>query len=654
MAFMSDSVKIGEMRFLARACVLALLAQLLVVAPASAETVVRIKGGGWGHGIGMSQYGAYGRAKRGEKAAKILKHYYSGVDVSKRKMPARLRVGLLQYKESISASSTAARDGGGKVVFKVAGQKGKVATGGAGTSWRVEASGTGGIKLFKEGEQVKRDGNGVFGSPSHPLVMLYEAFGSVATISEKGGRGYGYGRMEFDAFPTDRCGGGFCLRLIVSLPMQKYLYGLGEVPSSWPQATLRAQAMAGRTYAYDKVQRTGQHREPCDCAVFDSVLDQAYIGESKKDSHFEHWKRAVDATDAKVILHKGNPIQSLYSSSSGGHTENNENVWGGTAVAYLRGVKDPTDDVDINPNHTWSLEMSYKEFEKKLNRAYGIGELQDFRLVRPFGVSGRVTVVKGEEGGSRIVGSNKTARESGWSLRSALSLRDTLFRVEISYGVGEKFASKYRRLNGKPGRPTSATYSVPRGSKNPLGRAQNFKRGRMTWRKEGGKVTWQWGRVLRKYNRLGREKSALGMPASDVWGPGNYLGATYVHGMIMWSKQTGAHPIRAGFKTVYLRHGGPQGSLGLPRDGREDAKTLPGDGVRQRFTNGTIYLNPRKDGGVFALWGAIDHRYRTLGEAKSDCGYPTSSVASQEGGTSATFERGTIKSTSSGEILVDC
>src|SRR5687767_4531326 len=113
------------MRITLRLTILALLALVLVVSPAAAEDVVRISGGGWGHGIGMSQYGAYGRAQRGDSAAQIISHYYSGAGPSQRKMPRRLRVGLVQYKDSIAVTSSPMSDGGGKVAFKVQGSEGK-------------------------------------------------------------------------------------------------------------------------------------------------------------------------------------------------------------------------------------------------------------------------------------------------------------------------------------------------------------------------------------------------------------------------------------------------------------------------------------------------------------------------------------------------
>jgi stage II sporulation protein D len=428
------------MTSLRRVAALTAVLCLLLSVPASAARKVTITGGGWGHGIGMSQYGAYGRAKRGHSATKILQHYYSGARVRRGDLPGGIRVGLLEYRSSITATSSAFREGGGRIVFGVAGGPDRIATGPAGTDWRVEPSSTGGMRLYRNGDQVRVDGRSVFGDATHPLIARYRRFDSLLRINEKG-ISYAYGRMEFGTFTSERCGGQ-CLRLIVSLPFQRYLLGLGEVPFSWPGAALRSQVIAARTYAYEKVLRTGQHRYPCDCAVYDSTFDQVYSGDSKRVAsgvYWDDWVAAVDATKGKVILYRGAPIQALYSSSSGGHTENNENVWGGTAIPYLRGVPDAPDDNPANPNHTWSLAMSFRAFADMLERAYNddpdtrFGELRAFKLVKPFGVSGRVTVVKpGVGGGVRIDGTTGDTRVSGWSIREALGLKDSLFRVNIT------------------------------------------------------------------------------------------------------------------------------------------------------------------------------------------------------------------------------
>jgi SpoIID/LytB domain protein len=621
-----------------------LVAAVLPVLPARAATKVIIRGGGWGHGIGLGQYGTYQRAKNGQSAPAILTHYYSNTRVRAVDMPRRIRVGLLQGQKEIGVSSSA------EISWYVGGE---LIARGSGATWRVEPSSTGGMRLYKNGNRIRRDGRGVFGRPSKPLKLRYAP--SIVHVVDNG-REYRLGKMEFSTYPTDSCSVGYCTRLVVILSMQKYLYGLGEVPSSWPQAALRAQAIAGRTYALEKVKRSGQNRYPCACAVYDSTFDQAYVGDEKRTGsgeYWDDWKGAVDATNRKVVLHKGNPIQALYSSSSGGHTEHNENVWGGTPAAYLRGVPDGPDDNNANPNHTWMVTMSWSEFSSRLNAAYGTGDLQKFDVVKPRGISKRVTVVKSAtEGGVRIVGSKKTVRESGWSIRSALSLKDTLFFVEVVFGVGDRFVAKYEQLDGAPGDATSTPYSVPRGWNRPRGRAQDFERGRMTWIKSTDKVVWQYGKVLDKYDAIGREASDVGMPDSGIWGPGTYQGARYIRGLIIWSEAYGARVVKRRFYDAFRRVGGVNGALGVPRTGQQRRDTLPDGGRRQRFADGTLYLNPDL-GEVFALWGLIEQRYRGIGEASSACGYPTADMTVDGSSATATFQNGEIVLVD-GTVTVDC
>ena len=497
MSLSPDSGETVGMRIRSVAVLAALMSALVVATavPASARTTVTIIGGGWGHGIGMSQYGAYGRAQNGASSERILEHYYSGSSVTRKQM-GRIRVGLLQGRSAIRVTPRKFRDDGGLVVFKEEGVPGRIASGRPGSTFRVEASGTGRMRLYKNDKLVKRDGRRAFGSPAHPLFARYEKQGSMVHVTEKN-IAYAYGQLEFGSYQSS-CGSGFCLRLVVVLPMQKYIYGLGEVPSSWPMAALRSQAIAGRTYAYEKIQRLGQNRTPCACAVYDSVIDQAYIGDSKRTgsgSYWDEWKAAVDRTKGQVILHRGDPIQALYSSSSGGHTENNENVWGGTPLPYLRGVPDGPDATSANPNHNWRVRMSWNEFESELQRSYGgLGNLERFRIIKPLGVSGRVTVVKSaDRGGVKIVGSRTTYRDSGWDIRSALSLKDTLFRINFETSTNREMRSAYEALDGRPGEPVEPAYRRYDSSGRVLALVQHFEHGRMVVDEKTGDVSWTWG-----------------------------------------------------------------------------------------------------------------------------------------------------------------
>ncbi|HEX2057548.1 MAG TPA: SpoIID/LytB domain-containing protein [Actinomycetota bacterium] len=647
------------MRRFASLLAFALVATIVPAAPALAERTVTITGGGWGHGIGMSQYGTLGRAQRGDGHKQILQHYYSGAQVTTVEIPGHIRVGLLQGRSAISVTVEPHRDGGDTAVVRVQGTKGIVAQGRAGTTFRIEASSTGGMRLYKDGDRVKSDGRSVFGDPAHRLLLVYEKHGTRIDPADKS-NDYALGRIDFGTYKTDGCAAGYCTRMVVRLPMQKYLYGLGEVPASWPHAALRVQAVAARTYAYDKLKRyPNQDRYPCDCAVFDSTYDQVYSGDGKRlgsGEWWDDWQGAVDDTKGQVVLYAGQPINALYSSSSGGHTEDNENVWGGTPLPYLRGVPDKPDSVASNPNHEWDAEtMSWSAFGNKLDDLYGIGDLQEFEVVGPRGVSGRVTPVNEAtgRGGVRIRGSKKTVRVDGWDFRVDFGLLDTLFYVKVETEVGENMQRKYRALDGAPGAAKTEPYAVPRGWKKPRGWAQDFEVGRMWWNKSLKRALWQWGAVLQGYDRLGREKSGLGLPTSDVWGPGRYRGGSYEKGDVLWSKKTGARAVRGAFRTAYRRNDGVKGPLGLPVAAQTKAKSLPGGGRRQRFQKGTLYLNP-KTGQVLALWGRIDERYRKIGEAGGACGYPTERLATTGDTATGTFENGVITWTKAAGVKVAC
>src|SRR6185503_3060336 len=134
---------------------------VFIASPARAERTVTIEGGGYGHGIGMSQYGALGRAKQGKSAEQILEHYYSGTQVGTGSMPSSVRVGIYPaYGSSTStiSFSSSALGGSGDLAVKVEGTKTAVAKGGPGASWRAEASSTGGFRIFKNGDKVKKNG----------------------------------------------------------------------------------------------------------------------------------------------------------------------------------------------------------------------------------------------------------------------------------------------------------------------------------------------------------------------------------------------------------------------------------------------------------------------------------------------------------------
>ena len=129
-------------------------------------------------------------------------------------------------------------------------------------------------------------------------------------------------------------GSGF--KVVNRLLLEGYLRGVvpRESPSSWPQAALRAQAVAARSYAVRGIKDQG------DFDLYCTVASQVYNG---YDGEADSTNAAVKATAGVVPTSGGRPIVAYFFSTSGGHTENIENVWGGSPVPYLKGVSDPYD-----------------------------------------------------------------------------------------------------------------------------------------------------------------------------------------------------------------------------------------------------------------------------------------------------------------------
>lgn len=219
------------------------------------------------------------------------------------------------------------------------------------------------------------------------------------------------------------------LTVVNTLPIEQYLYGViaKEISPNWPIEAIKAQAVAARTYALynmNKHQRDGYDV----CATTDC---QVYGG---KDSEAPAGIKAVDATSGQVILYKGNPIAAFFHSSSGGYTENSENVWG-TYLPYLRGVVDYDQK---SPQYSWEKQLTPIELEEAISRSgYNIGKIKAIG-VSPFtiqpmkikdrGVSGRVKVIE-------VIGTTGSIELTGEKLRKILSLNSTLFDIRLMVPV---------------------------------------------------------------------------------------------------------------------------------------------------------------------------------------------------------------------------
>jgi stage II sporulation protein D len=449
----------------------------------------RMFGAGWGHGLGLSQYGTYGLARKGWGPAKILKHFYSGTRVDRDGSPPKnLRIGLAQGRDSVRLVAQA-----GPVEIRLGdAQTGsKVATIPSGETWNVRAAGNEYRIVDDTGATVDR-----VGGPTNQIFVVYESLDSRVRIPEAS-HTYNRGSIEFDLYSCD--GGGCVMRLVLTVDPQGYLYGLGEVPSSWPMSALKTQAIAARTYAFTKAANS-QHRPVCDCALYATSFDQVFIGWDKEGGiDGDRWVSAVNQTDDEVVFNGAQTIQAFYMSSSGGYTENNENVWGGTPIDYLRGVCDPGDYTSANPNAVWVETFTPAQVTGHLG--LGIGTVTGFTNIDR-GVSGRILSVT-------VKGANGQASISGNALRSSLGLRDDRLWINADRSITGAIRAKYDALGCSPGLPTSRQVAVAGGDR------QKFKKGTIYHSGSTG-AHFLRGLVLDRYLDEGGPAAHLGFPISDV------------------------------------------------------------------------------------------------------------------------------------------
>jgi len=366
-----------------------------------------------------------------------------------------------------------------------------VATVPEGQTWTVQVAGQAYRILDGTGTKVGED----VGDPANNLFVAYG--NGVRVMVAEAGHAYSRGFIELNLY---NCPSGCRERMILVVGDEEYLYGLAEVPSSWPTPALQAQAIADRTYAFTKAATSGQHRPVCNCALFASSFDQVYAGWDKEAGlDGDRWVAAVDATAGEVVTYQGQTIQAFYMSSSGGFTEDNENVWGGTPIPYLRGVCDPGDYTLANPNAVWDLSLPADRVTRRLG--LGIGPVTGFSdTVR--GVSGRIvtTVVQGASG---------TAEVSGSTLRSALDLPDDRVWVNANRQITGSIRQKYDATNCRAGLPTSPEVPVAGGLR------QQFQRGAIYFKSETGPHMLS-GSVLDFYLKKSGPKGKFGFPTSDV------------------------------------------------------------------------------------------------------------------------------------------
>ncbi|MEA2496103.1 MAG: hypothetical protein QOJ29_4014 [Thermoleophilaceae bacterium] len=363
-------------------------------ASAATSSSITIRGAGYGHGIGLSQYGAYGYAAHGSDWKSIVLHYFKGTRLGNA-AGRTIRV-LLQSGHGTVWVSGATRAGSKKLD--------------ATKSYRLMRHGLNSVELRTAGGKklATMDGVVTVASSSGSFVL-----GGRAVNGLSDGRYRGVLEVRPGTF------GG--LMAVNALPLDSYVQGVivGEMPASWPQPALEAQSVVARSYAL--VTDAGG-------AIFDQYPDtrsQMYYGMSRETAGAN---QAVRSTAGQVVMYGDRVASTYYFSTSGGRTENIENSWPGSSpVPYLKSVDDPYDNA--SPKHRWRFVWSRSKLDAKLG-GFVKGRLKTVKVTKR-GVSPRIV-------NADVVGSRGTTTVTGPQLRSRLGLFDTwAYFVQIKSGQGD-------------------------------------------------------------------------------------------------------------------------------------------------------------------------------------------------------------------------
>jgi SpoIID/LytB domain protein len=333
--------------------VLAISVALILPAQSSAKDIpvsFQVQGAGYGHGVGMSQIGARAKALAGETATAIISYYYKDVAIEPLDDTKILRVNIGHLLTS-AKMATATQDATMQIFSGDIGDAQDVAPLAVvpvKSSLNFTILGSTVLPSVVTGKKtVSIPRNRIFTVRWSGTRYLPGVDGVISLSHTNTTKRYRYGQMQFRAVKAATL--GYRIEVTNSVRLSdEYLWGISEVPSSWPEAALQAQAIASRTYAMSKA---GIYRTACDCDLYGEISDQSFLGYAKEieKGWGQFWKAAVTNTAGLTITQAGKPITAYFSSSTGGLTETAVNAWG-TEKSFTQSVADLSSlDPVINP-----------------------------------------------------------------------------------------------------------------------------------------------------------------------------------------------------------------------------------------------------------------------------------------------------------------
>jgi stage II sporulation protein D len=391
-----------------------LMLALPVVAEGAAQRFT-VRGAGWGHGVGMSQWGAYGLARQGREYREILGHYYRGTRVTR---GGKSVVRVLLQPNRASVTFTGATKASGRRLKET-------------SVYRATRSGSTVVLRSATGRRLAVYSDVLPVSGGATFRLLGKADNGVRD-------GIYRGSLEI------RVAAASGLNAINTVGMENYLAGVvpAESPPIWPPEALKAQAVAARSYA----SATGVPGRGFD--QYADTRSQVYRGFGAETPTTSS---AVAATSGEVVTYNGTVVVTYFFSTSGGHTENVENVFSASdPKPWLRGVSDPHDN--SSPYHRWGpFTWSRSTLDAKLGNLVR-GRFRSLDVVQR-GVSPRIVR-------AYVVGSGGRRLATGAQLRARLGLRDSwiyIRRVSTETSAAKaRVASGVRRLTAIFGRVSPA------------------------------------------------------------------------------------------------------------------------------------------------------------------------------------------------------
>ena len=428
--------------YVLRAVLVALLLTMVVppapgvAVPTGEETVV-FDGSGWGHGVGLSQYGAHGMAVTGSTADQIVSHYYAGSSVTV--VPtAPIWVNLERDFSTLQLIVGNVGTTPGTNVTITSGATELTAVPGATITINLTTPGCS-VSVVNPGQAAI-----AISDPACVFDFQWYAWSTPGQTPTTKISISGCTLADWNVSPTVhrpceyargmlhlRTGPGG-LDLSAEMLIDDYVLGTSEMPYAWETQALHSQAIASRSYAVARqLERGDPATNSCDgwCHVKDTTADQRYVGWGH--GNVAPWIAAVQATAGQIVHHPQAPnangvVTAYFSSSSGGNTENVEERFGGVPRAYLTSVDDSVavDGTVFNPNSSWQVVLP----ASVVAAAVGLDQLYEVEITETRSGSGSAAVIQftGSESGQL-----KVVENTGTWTRTTFGLKSEY--IEVTY-----------------------------------------------------------------------------------------------------------------------------------------------------------------------------------------------------------------------------